>query len=147
MLSKGSVGFEMLMWAVRILLIVVVFALITFVINYDSSTRTETYNLRQDLLLLRAEYACFAYKDDSGKTYPGIIDFNKLTKENARICLGDNFKINLESINGELSSTLEGVLICSGDYKCAENYYFVLLKNHEQKEGVLKVVMGVPEER
>jgi len=145
--NKGSVGFEMLIWAVRILLIVVVFALITFVIDYDSSTRTESYSLKQDLLLLRAEYTCFAYKGDSGKIYPGIIDFTKLTKENAGLCFGDNFKINLEYVSGELLNTLEGVLICSGDYKCAEKSFFVLLKNHESKEGILRVTVGVPEER
>jgi len=80
-----------------IILTIYVFVIFTAVINASVNTKVNVIDMESDLLMKRVFYSphCFVYSDKS-RSYPGVIDIDKLNDERLSNCLGENYFVRVK---------------------------------------------------
>lgn len=96
------------------------FVLVFLISSYINVSQEVPDGLREKIFLQRfvSSPYCFVYKDaDTGRSYPGIIDFGKFEKQGLDFCF--------ESFS-DLSMKKSSLELVSGGYVFAENFAFRL---------------------
>src|SRR3989344_4438994 len=154
MLSKsGNLAFDAPRWIIDfsitfVLAIFIFIVLFNFINENIPIHDIEADNVMKNLLY--SDY-CLVYSDEFG-SYPGIVDLNKLSKENLISCfakdgLGYTVSVldaegnELKSIDPEFNYNMF-IPICKGnkDFVCSEKKDFVLyMKDGKKYPGIINV--------
>lgn len=82
-------GRKMIFYIVFAFIAAITFLLIVYMVSSDKSDISVIYPGLEDYLLTQRfllSQECFAYQDDSGRTYPWTIDIRKFTQNNLDEC-------------------------------------------------------------
>jgi len=145
--KKGTLTImEMIFWMTRILILVVAVFSFIFIVKASISYSPNIGDLEGELLVLRilSNKDCFAY-NDGVRTYPGILDNNKISDENLKKCVNSDkafFKVSFDNNNfynkdkKEFDKAKRERPIY-GDFGREEKRYVLVMKNDKIEDGFI----------